>query len=54
MRIAEDVDITNLLKAQQVFERFRTNLETDKEQAEAIQTFAFSYELVWKTMKTCA
>ena len=49
--IVEGIDISNLLKARQVFERFRLHLKTDQEQAGAIQAFEFSYELAWKTMK---
>src|SRR4029077_12910616 len=35
----------------QIFERFRLHLDTDQEQAGAIQSFEFSYELAWKAMK---
>ena len=49
--IVEGVDITNLLCARGVFERFRKHLDSDQEQAGAIQAFEFSYELAWKTMK---
>ena len=37
MKIIEGVDISNLLKARTVFERFRKNLDTDQEQAGAIK-----------------
>ncbi|HXF29559.1 MAG TPA: nucleotidyltransferase substrate binding protein [Chlamydiales bacterium] len=49
--IIEGIDVSNLLKARQVFERFRRHLGTDQEQAGAIQSFEFSYEMAWKTMK---
>ncbi len=45
------IDISNLLKARDVFERFRRHLESDQEKAGAIQAFEFCYELIWKTMK---
>lgn len=51
MKIVEGIDISNFLKARKVFERFRLHLDTDQEQAGAIQAFEFSYELAWKTMK---
>lgn len=51
MYLVEGVDISNLLKACKVFERFRLSLDTDQEQAGAIQAFEFTYELAWKTMK---
>lgn len=51
MYLVEGVDIGNLLKARGVFERFRLVLNTDQEQAGAIQAFEFTYELSWKTMK---
>ena len=51
MHLVEGVNISNLLKAREVFERFRLSLNTDQEQAGAIQAFEFTYELAWKTMK---
>lgn len=51
MVVVEGVDLSNFLKARKVFERFRLHLDTDQEQAGAIQAFEFSYELAWKTMK---
>ena len=51
MHIVEGVDMSNLLKVREVFERFRSNLETDQLQAGAVQAFAFSFELSWKIMK---
>lgn len=49
--IVEGIDIGSLLKARDVFERFRQNLNTEQEKAGAVQAFEFSYELAWKTMK---
>jgi nucleotidyltransferase substrate binding protein (TIGR01987 family) len=45
------VDISNLLKARDVFERFRKHLDTDQEKAGTVQAFKFCYELALKTMK---
>ena len=39
MTTVEGVDLNNLLKAREVFERFRVHLETDQLQAGAIQAF---------------
>ncbi len=50
-QIVEGVDIANFLKAREVFERFRQNLDTDQEQAGAVQAFEFTYEQAWKTLK---
>src|SRR5690349_13245703 len=49
--IIEGIDIESFLKARDVFERFRKNLNTEQEKAGAVQAFEFSYELAWKTMK---
>jgi nucleotidyltransferase substrate binding protein (TIGR01987 family) len=49
--IVEGIDVGNLVKARAVFERFRVHLDSDQEQAGAIQAFEFCYELAWKTMK---
>ena len=49
--IIEGVDISNFLKAREVFERFRRHLETDQEQAGAVLAFEFTYEQAWKTLK---
>jgi nucleotidyltransferase substrate binding protein (TIGR01987 family) len=47
----KDVDLSNLLKAQQLFEEFRQNMVTDRDKAGAIQSYEFCFELAWKTMK---
>ncbi len=46
-----EINVSSLLKARDVFESFRKNLNTDQEKAGAIQAFEFCYELSWKTMK---
>lgn len=45
------VDIAPLLKARDVFEQFRMQLETDQEKAGAVQAFEFCYELAWKAAR---
>lgn len=45
------INIDKLLKAQSVFERFRIDMQDDRDQAGAVQAFEFCYELSWKTMK---
>ena len=45
------MNIAKLVKAQTVFERFRHNMEDDRDQAGAVQAFEFCYELAWKMMK---
>lgn len=45
------LDISKLLKAQAVFERFRYDMQDDRDQAGAAQAFEFCYELAWKMMK---
>jgi len=47
----ENLNITHIKKAQEVFERFRRNLGSDQEKAGAVQAFEFCYELSWKIMK---
>lgn len=45
------IDLSNLLKAQAVFERFRVDMVDDRDQAGAAQAFEFCYELAWKMMR---
>jgi nucleotidyltransferase substrate binding protein (TIGR01987 family) len=45
------IDISKLLKAQAVFERFRRDMKDDRDQAGAVRAFEFCYELAWKMMK---
>jgi len=47
----ENFSILAIKKAQQVFEEFRKNLNTNQEKAGAVQAFEFCYELSWKAMK---
>jgi nucleotidyltransferase substrate binding protein (TIGR01987 family) len=47
----ENFSLSAIKKAQQVFEKFRQNLNSDQEKAGAVQAFEFCYELSWKTMK---
>ena len=47
----ETIDLTKLIKAQQIFEKFRQGMEDDRDKAGAIQAFEFCYELSWKMMK---
>lgn len=47
----ETLDVSKLIKAQQVFERFRTDMKDDRDQAGAVQAFEFCYELSWKMMR---
>ena len=49
--IIGNINIESLLKAFTKFEQFRQNLDTEQEQAGAIQAFEYCFELVWKTMK---
>ncbi|MBI2707982.1 MAG: nucleotidyltransferase substrate binding protein [Proteobacteria bacterium] len=51
MTIIEDIDISHLLKARDVFERFRKDMVTDRDKTGAAQAFEFCYELCWKVMK---
>ena len=43
--------VDKLLKAKQVFERFRTNMIDDRDQAGAVLAFGYCYEIVWKMMQ---
>ena len=45
------IDLSNLIKAQQVFERFRIDMIDDRDKAGAVQAFEFCFELAWKMMK---
>ena len=49
--IMPSIDLTKLHKARGIFERFRQDMEDDRDKAEAIQAFEFCYELAWKMMK---
>ncbi|MCX7115857.1 MAG: HI0074 family nucleotidyltransferase substrate-binding subunit [Gammaproteobacteria bacterium] len=49
--IFDDIHISPLLRAQEKFETFRQNLNTDQDKAGAIQAFEFCYELAWKILK---
>ncbi|MBA3239089.1 MAG: nucleotidyltransferase substrate binding protein [Parachlamydiaceae bacterium] len=40
-----------MVKAREIFERFRIGMQDDRDQAGAIQAFEFCYELAWKMMK---
>jgi nucleotidyltransferase substrate binding protein (TIGR01987 family) len=51
MDASEKIDMSNILKAQEVFERFRKNMFDDQSKAGAVQAFEFSYELSWRLMK---
>lgn len=47
----ESLDLTKLRKAQDTFERFRRQLQTEQEKAGAVQAFEFCYELAWKMLR---
>jgi nucleotidyltransferase substrate binding protein (TIGR01987 family) len=49
--IAGSIDISSLIKAKDVFERFRVDMKDDRDEAGAVQAFEFTYELAWKTLK---
>lgn len=51
MILIDTVNIEPLLKAVKKFELFRQNLDTEQEQAGAIQAFEYCFELSWKIMK---
>ena len=45
------VDVSKLTKAQAIFERFRRDMQDDRDQAGAVQAFKVCYELALKMMK---
>ena len=45
------IDLSKLLKAQEVFERVRLDMQDERDQMGATQAFEFCYELAWKMMK---
>lgn len=51
MDASEKIDITKLVKARDIFEKFRKNMVDDQSKAGAVQAFEFSYELSWKMMR---
>lgn len=50
MDASNKIDLSHILKAQQLFESFRRDLTTDKDKTAVVQTFEFCYELSWKLM----
>lgn len=51
MHLIDTVNIAPLLKAFDLFERFKKNSRTDQEKAGTIQAFECCFELCWKIMK---
>lgn len=51
MIILGDLDISNLYKASELFNEVMQIEKTDIVRYAAIQRFAFTYELVWKTLR---
>lgn len=49
--IIHGIDIENLIKARSNFERFRIDMQDDRDKAGAIQAFEYCFELSWKTLK---
>jgi nucleotidyltransferase substrate binding protein (TIGR01987 family) len=47
----EKIDISNLLKARDKFEKFRIDMVSDRDKAGAVQAFEYCYELTWKILK---
>jgi nucleotidyltransferase substrate binding protein (TIGR01987 family) len=45
------IDISSALRAYAKFEQFRKNLDSEQQEAGAVQAFEYTYELCWKTMK---
>lgn len=50
MENSEKLDLSTIVRAQQVFEQFRQDLTTDKDKTATVQAFEFCYELCWKLM----
>jgi len=46
-----DFDISTLVKAKKLFDDFRQHLDRKQDQAGAIQSYEYTYELSWKYMK---
>jgi len=44
-------DLDKLIKAQAIFERFRRDMQDDRDQMGAVQAFKFCYELALRVMK---
>src|SRR3989338_2241653 len=51
MDATDKIDLSNILKARDIFESFRQNMKTDRDKAGATQAFEFSYELSWRLLK---
>ena len=51
MTIVDNIDISHLLKARDVFGRLEAHASTEQGKMALIKAFEYSYELSWKTMK---
>jgi nucleotidyltransferase substrate binding protein (TIGR01987 family) len=49
--ILGSISIASLVKAFEMFDRFKKNLSTEQEKAGAIQAFEVTFEQTWKTLK---